>query len=188
MSALLLLAAASSATAAPEKEGGMPQISQLGENGFVSSQLFWLIVVFALVYLVIGRSMATKVVATVEQRDQSVADDLAAAESARAAADQSEEEWRAQENAAREQARAKLAEARATGAKASEARLAAANAELDAKGAEADARISAARGAAMSEIDNVAAEAARDIVSRVAGADVDATEARKAVEAVRHGG
>jgi len=163
----------------------MPQISQLAET--YGSQIFWLLITFGLVYFVIGRMMATKVVANVEQRDKTVADDLASAEAARAAADQAEEEWRAQENAAREQARAKLAEARTKGAKASETRLAAANAELDAKGAEADARIAAARSAAMSEIDNVAAEAAREIVSRVAGADVDATEARKAVESVRHG-
>lgn len=164
----------------------MPQISQLAET--YGSQIFWLLITFGLVYFVIGRMMATKVVANVDQRDKIVSDDLAAAESARASADQAEETWRAQENAAREQARAQLAEARAKGAQASEARLAAANAELDAKGAEADARIAAARGAAMSEIDSVAAEAAREIVSRVAGADVDAAEARKAVESIRHGG
>ncbi len=163
----------------------MPQISQLAET--YGSQIFWLLITFGLVYFVIGRMMATKVVANVEQRDKNVADDLAGAEAARAAADRAEEEWRAQENAAREQARARLAEARVSGAKASEARLAAANAALDAKGAEADARIATARDAAMSEIDSVAAEAARDIVARIAGADVDADEARKAVESVRHG-
>ena len=163
----------------------MPQISQLAET--YGSQIFWLLITFGLVYFVIGRMMATKVVANVEQRDKTVADDLASAEAPRAAAPQAGGGWRGPENAAREQARAKLAEARARGAKASETRLAAANAELDAKGAEADARIAAARAAAMSEIDNVAAEAAREIVSRVAGADVDAAEARKAVESVRHG-
>jgi F-type H+-transporting ATPase subunit b len=187
MSALHLLAAASSASAAPEKEGGMPQISQLSENGFVSSQIFWLLIVFGLVYLVIGRMMAGKVVATVEQRDQTVADDLAGAEAARTAADAAEEQWRAQENAAREQAKRKLAEARAAGSHATEQRLGTANAELDARTAEAEQRISASRSAAMSEIDAVAAEAARDIVLRVAGTDVGANDARKAVESVRHG-
>lgn len=187
MSALTLLAAASSA-ASPEKEGGMPQISQLSENGFLSSQVFWLLVIFGLVYLVIGRMMSTKVVGTMEQRDQSVAADLAGAEAARADADAAEERWRAQENAAREQAKRKLAEARAAGAKATEQRLADANAKLDARTAEADQRIAGARGSAMSEIDQVAAQAARDIVMRVAGTEVDVNEARKAVENVRHGG
>jgi hypothetical protein len=72
----LIAAAASSSSGAPEKTGGMPQISQLAENGFVSSQIFWLLIVFGLVYVVVGRMMATKVVATVEQRDKVVADDL----------------------------------------------------------------------------------------------------------------
>jgi len=188
MSALHLLAAASSASGAPEKEGGMPQISQLAENGFVSSQVFWLLIVFGLVYLVIGRMMATRVVATVEQRDRTVADDLAGAEAARTAADAAEEQWRAQENAAREQAKRKLAEARVAGAKATELRLAAANAEIDARTAEAEQSIAASRSAAMSEIDAVAAEAARDIVLRVADTEVDVSDARKAVESVRHGG
>jgi F-type H+-transporting ATPase subunit b len=184
----LIAAAASSSSGAPEKTGGMPQISQLAENGFVSSQIFWLLIVFGLVYVVVGRMMAPKVVATVEQRDKVVADDLAAAEAARTAADAAEEQWRAQENAAREQAKRKLAEARAAGSKATEQRLGAANAELDARTAEAEQRIAASRTAAMSEIDAVAAEAARDMVLRVAGTDVEISDARKAVESVRHGG
>jgi hypothetical protein len=40
----------------------------------------------------------------------------------------------------------------------------------------------------MSEIDAVAAEAARDIVLRVVGTEVEVSDARKAVESVRHGG
>jgi F-type H+-transporting ATPase subunit b len=188
MSAIHLLAAASGASAAPEKEGGMPQISQLSESGFLASQVFWLLVIFGLVYFVVGRLMATKVVATVEQRDQVVADDLAQAEAARAAADAAEEQWRARENAARDQAKRQLADARAAGSKATEQRLAAANAEIDARTAEAEQRIAAARGDAMSQIDAVAAEAARDIVLRVAGTDVDIDAARRAVESVRHGG
>jgi F-type H+-transporting ATPase subunit b len=116
-----------------------------------------------------------------------VADDLAGAEAARTAADAAEEQWRAQENAAREQAKRKLAEARAAGSQATEQRLGTANAELDARTAEAEQRIAAARSAALSEIDTLAAEAARDIVFRVAGTDVDASDARKAVESVRHG-
>jgi F-type H+-transporting ATPase subunit b len=184
----LIAAAASSSSGAPEKTGGMPQIRQLTDDGFVSSQIFWLLIVFGLVYVVVGRMMATKVVSTVEQRDKAVTDDLVAAEAARTAADAAEEQWRAQENAAREQAKRKLAEARAAGSKATEQRLGAARAELDARTAEAEQRIAASRTAAMSEIDAVAAEAARDMVLRVAGTEVEISDARRAVESVGHGG
>jgi len=186
MSALHLIAAAAAGqTGAPEKSGGMPQISQLAET--YGSQIFWLLVTFGLVYVLIGRAMAPRVVATVEQRDQAVAADLASAEAARAAADQAEEQWRQQENAAREQAKRKLAEARAAGAKASEQRLAATNAELDARMQEAEQRIAAAKGEAMREIEAVAAAAARDIVVRVAGTEVDEAEARRTIERMLHG-
>lgn len=163
----------------------MPQIAQLAET--YGSQLFWLLITFGLVYFIVGRTMAPKVVDTIDRRDRRVAEDLAQADTARAAADEAEERWRQQENAAREQAKRKLGEARAAGARASEQRLAAANAELDARTAEADERIAAAQASAMSEINQVAAEAARDIVARVAGADVDEAEARRAVESVLHG-
>lgn len=163
----------------------MPQIEQLAAT--YGSQIFWLLVTFGIVYLVIGRGMAGKVVSTVELRDRTVAEDLSSAEAARASADQAEEQWRAQENAAREQAKRKLAEARAAGAKASEQRLGAANAELDAKVSEAEARIAAAQQAALTEIGAVAADAARDIVRRVAETEVEETEARAAVQKVLHG-
>ncbi|HEY0324968.1 MAG TPA: ATPase [Allosphingosinicella sp.] len=163
----------------------MPQIEQLAAT--YGSQIFWLLVTFGLVYLIIGRGMARKVVDTVELRDRTVAEDLATAEAARAAADSAEEQWRAQENAAREQAKRKLAEARSAGAKASEQRLGAANAELDTKVSEAEARIAAAQQSALTEIGAVAADAAQDIVRRVAETEVDEAEARQAVEKVLHG-
>ena len=160
----------------------MPQISQLAAT--YGSQIFWLLITFGLVFFIVGRMMAPKVVETVDKRDQVVASDLAEAEAARRAADEAEEQWRQQENAAREQAKRKLGEARAAGAKASEQRLGAVGAELDAKVAEAEQRIAAAQSSAMSEIEAVAAQAARDIVARVAGTDVDEADARRAVESV----
>jgi F-type H+-transporting ATPase subunit b len=91
----------------------MPQISQLAET--YASQIFWLLVTFGFVFFVVGKLMVPRVLSTIDQRDQSVAGDLAAAEAARAAADQAEENWRAEENAAREAAQKRIAEARAQG-------------------------------------------------------------------------
>jgi F-type H+-transporting ATPase subunit b len=163
----------------------MPQIAQLAET--YGSQIFWLLITFGLVYFVVGRVMARRVVDTIDRRDRTVADDLASAEAARAAADQAEEQWRTRENAARDLAKRKLAEARAAGAKASEQRLAAAKTQIDLRVGEAEERIAAARASAMGEIEAVAAAAARDIVARVAATDVDEADARRAVESVLHG-
>ena len=158
----------------------MPQIAQIMETW--SSQIFWLLVFFGFVFFVIGRGMVPKVMDTVAQRDNQIAGDLAAAQAARDAADQQEEAWRTRENENRAQAQAIIAEAKATSAAKSEKKLADAQKRLDKKLAEAEERIAAARGEALAEVEGVAAEAAQDIVKRLAGVDVAAANAQAAVK------
>lgn len=163
----------------------MPQISQLAAT--YSSQIFWMLVFFGFIFFVIGRGMVPKVMATVEARDKQIADDLAAADAARTAADVEEEAWRQAENARRAEAQALIAKAKAEAAAAGEKRLAKAGAKVDARLAEADARIANARQGALGEIEKVAAEAAGAIVARVAGLSVDAKAAGAAVKEALHG-
>lgn len=158
----------------------MPQIAQLAET--YSSQIFWLLVFFGITFFVIGRGMVPKVMETVGMRDQQIADDLAAAQAARDAANAQEDAWRERENANRAQAQALIAEAKAKAAAASEKKLAAAQKRLDTKLEKAAAEIEAARESAMAEIEDVATEAAQDIVARLAGASVDKRTARSAVK------
>lgn len=163
----------------------MPQIAQLAETW--SSQIFWMLIFFGFIFFVIGRGMVPRVMATVETRDRQIASDLAAAEAARAAADAEEEAWRAQANRQRADAQALIAKAKLEAAKASETRLAKANTKLDAKLAEAEDQIAQARSGALKEIEMVAAEAAGDIVTRVAGLTVDAKAATAAVKEALNG-
>jgi len=164
----------------------MPQIAQLPE--IWSSQLFWLLVIFGLVYFVIGRGMVPKVMDTVGLRDKQIADDLAAAQAARDAADEAEEAWRKRENANREAAQALVAEAKGKAQAATESKLAEVQAAIDTQLAEAEARIDASRAEAAAEIETVAAEAAQDIASRLANIKVTKTDARSAVKkAMAHG-
>jgi F-type H+-transporting ATPase subunit b len=164
----------------------MPQIAQLAET--YSSQIFWLLVFFGFVFLVVGRGMVPKVMATVAERDGQIAADLAAATAARAQADAEEEAWRKRENDNRAAAQALVAKAKAEAAAASEKKLAAAQKRLDTKLAEAEAEISAARTSALAEIEDVAVEAAQDIVHRLAGVKVTKPAAKSAVkEAMANG-
>lgn len=164
----------------------MPQIAQLAET--YASQIFWLLVFFGFTFVVIGRGMVPKVLATVEARDSQIAADLAAAQAARDEADRQEEAWRVRENANRASAQAVLAKGKADAAAKTEQRLAKAQVKIDAKLAEAETRIAASRDAAMGEIEAVAAEAAQDIVQRLAGVKVAKPAAAKAVkEAMAHG-
>lgn len=163
----------------------MPQIAQLGET--YASQIFWMLLVFGFIFFVVGRGMVPKVMQTVSMRDQQISDDLAAAAAARAQADEEEEAWRKRENANRAKAQEIIAEAKAAAARSTEARLGETNARLDSQVSEAEGRIAAARAGALDEIEQVAAEAANDIVERLAGVKVDSAAARAAVKEVLHG-
>ncbi|ABC63597.1 hypothetical protein [Erythrobacter litoralis] len=164
----------------------MPQIAQLAET--YSSQIFWLLVFFGFTFFVIGRGMVPRVMATVGERDKQIADDLAAAQAARDKADAEEEAWRERENANRADAQKLVAEAKADAAAKSEKKIAAAQKRLDKKLAEAEQRIAGARSDALAEIETVAAEAAQDIVQRLAGVSVPRPTAEQAVkEAMTHG-
>lgn len=164
----------------------MPQIAQLGE--FYASQIFWLVVFFGLAFFIVGRGMVPKVMDTVANRDKQISDDFAAAERARREADAEEEAWRTRENARRAEAQGVIAEARAKATVAAETRLGETQRGLDVQLAAAEARIADALKAAGAEIENVATEAARDVVARVAGITIDDGAARLAVkEKLAHG-
>ena len=160
----------------------MPQIAQILET--YASQFFWLMIVFGLVDFTIGHGMLPKVEATVDARNRKIADDLAAAELARAEADDLGDSGEADLTAARTAAQAKSASAKAKAAKDADARLAKADAEISAKIAAADAELAKATAKALSDIETVAAEAAADIVAKVSGAKITSAQAAKAVKAV----
>ena len=160
----------------------MPQLAQILET--YASQFFWMLLVFGILYFAIGRGMVSKIDANVEARDRKIADDLAAAEKARAEADGLVAGGSEVLTAARGEAQAKAAAAKAKGAKDAEARLAKADAEVAAKLAAAEADLAKARSKAMAGIESVAAEAAADIVAKVSGAKVSAAQAATAVKAV----
>jgi F-type H+-transporting ATPase subunit b len=160
----------------------MPQINQL--LLVYQSQWFWLLVVLGLIYFAIAKGMAPKIEATVDARDKKIADDLAAAERARAAADESEETVRLGTVDARAEAQAIAAKAKAQAAQDAENRVAKADAEIAAKLAAADAELAKARNNALASIESVAADAAQDIVAKIAGTKINAADAAKAVKAV----
>jgi F-type H+-transporting ATPase subunit b len=163
----------------------MPQLAQLPEIFW--SQLFWLAVVFGITFFVIGLGMVPKVQSTVDLREKKISDDLERAQAARAAADQTEEAWRARMDAARAEAAGIANEAKQASARDTEAKVKAAadklNAHLEASQKKLDDAVQAARG----EIQAVAAELTQGLVSRLTGITVDSNEAAAAVKAEIHG-
>jgi F-type H+-transporting ATPase subunit b len=160
----------------------MPQLEQLGDVAY--SQFFWLLLVLALIYFGIGKAMVPKIQSTVEARDRRIADDLAAAQAARVAADETEAAYRARIDQIRAEALKVAAAAKASSAKATEVRMQAANQETGAMIVAAEARIRSATEAALQDIERVAAEAAKAMVERLAGLSVSEQDASDAVKRV----
>jgi F-type H+-transporting ATPase subunit b len=158
----------------------MPQIAQI--DATFASQLFWLIITFGLIYFVIGRGMVAKIGATVDARDQRISDDLAAAERARAQADETEEAYRAELDRNRAEALKLTQAAKDSSARDTEQRIKAADAEIGQKTDAAEAQIRAAAEAAMADIENVAAEAAQEMVAKLSGRNVSREQAADAVK------
>jgi F-type H+-transporting ATPase subunit b len=159
----------------------MPQLNQLPD--VVLSQLFWLALVLGFIYFVIARGMVPKIQATVDQRDQRIADDLAAAERAKADADATEEAYRQKMDESRAEAMKRTTAAKQEGALATEKRLAKADKSIQDKAAKAEAKVRESREAALANLESVAVELAQDIVGKVASVSVSKDEATKAVKA-----
>jgi F-type H+-transporting ATPase subunit b len=160
----------------------MPQLNQF--HDIIWSQLFWLAVVFGAIFFGIGRMMLPKIESTVDSRNRRIAEDLAVAQRARAEADEVEAGWRTRTEAARAEAMKVTAAAKQDTARDAEGRIKAADAETAAKVEAAEARIRSATEAAMGEIEAVAAEAAEEMVSKLAGLSVGRERAAQAVKAV----
>ena len=157
----------------------MPQFDQISE--IYASQLFWLLIFFGAILVVIGYGMLPKIQATVDERDAKIAADLKAAEGAREAADALEEVYRGGMDQGRAEASKLTANAKASAARSTEAAVAKADKALATKTDKATAKIAEARAAALGEIEAVAADAAQQLVGRVAGLTVDGGAARDAV-------
>lgn len=164
----------------------MPQISQAG--AIYASQLFWLAIVFAAIYFGIGRAMVPRIEKTIDDRNARIAADLAAAESARAAARESEEGYTASLDTARGSALKTLADAKAKAAGATEAVLKAGNADQDAALTAATDRIDATKRQALGEIEAATVDAVEAIVTKLSGAKLDrATVAARVKAELAHG-
>jgi len=157
----------------------MPQLTQLGL--VYLSQWFWLLLVLAAIFFLVGRGMVPKIEATVDRRDAQIAADLAEAERLREEADAIEEGWRAKINAAHAEAHDLAHAAKDRSLRDTETKVAAADKKLAAEAEKAAQSLDEARRGALAEIENLAADAAREIVAKLTGAKVDETAARAAV-------
>ncbi len=146
-------------------------------------QVAWLALFFVILYFGVIRLTLPKLGKVMEQREDRISGDLAAAQAAKQSADEVDARYHAEMDASREEARAAIAAAKADAAKASEARLAEAGAKAETLVADAEARIAKAVKAAEGKLADAAAESAQAIVAKLTGVEPNLDAAKQSVAA-----
>ena len=133
------------------------------------SQLFWLVVLFGLLYVLMSRVALPRVAAILDDRSQRIAADLNAARAAQAHAAEAERAHEKTVGEARAAAQATAQEARNAVATQAEGERKTLEIALAAKLAAAEAQIAAGKNAAMANVNAIAADAAAAIIQQLSG-------------------
>lgn len=148
------------------------------------SQIFWLVVTFAALFIVLWRVAGPRISGAIGARKGQIESDLKAAEKHRSDAEAALAAYETALTSARAKAHAEAEANRKVIDAEVEKAKAAAEAEAQAAAAKAEAGIAAARAEAATHVTKAAQDAAADIVSRLIGETVTQDEAAAAVKAV----
>ena len=166
------------AFAAEEGGAAVPQFDPSSYAG----QLFWLVITFAVLYVLMARIALPRVGFVVEQRTQRIEQDVSEARSAADAANSLQAEVEAHLAEARSQARETLSVATATAAAQQTATLSTQNTQLVARLQEAEANIAKARTTAMASITPAAVATAASVLHKLAGIDAKGDQLASAID------
>lgn len=146
------------------------------------SQLFWLVIFFAALYLLMSKVVLPRIAAILEARRSRIEGDLARAQSLKDETEAAVASYQKALNDARNRA-GDIARDTREAVNADIARQQAAlDASLAAKAADAEGKISKSKAKAMESVEDIAAETAADIVAAMTGSKVTKAELAKALK------
>lgn len=157
----------------------MPQI-EISTFGY---QIFWLFVTFFFLYFFMAKKGLPKVAEVLEEREGRIAGDLDQAEKLREEGVALEAAYEKTLADAKASASQSIQEVRDTMKSSLEERRAKADAEISERISAAEAAVTKAKADAMVDLEAIAVETCQAIVSKLAGVEVDAAVAQKAVKA-----
>lgn len=160
--------------------GGLPQ---LNVHTF-SPQLFWLVVTFAVLFLVLWKVLLPRVGEVIEERADRIARDLDAARRLKNDTDKALADYEKALADARAKASGIAKEQRERIAAETEAKKASVEKTLAAKLADAEKRIADSKSKAFTAVNDIAADTAGAVVSKLIGQNVSADEVKKALAQV----
>jgi len=174
---------AKGATAHTEADGGHKAPFPPFQKDTYASQLVSVVVAFAALYLIVSRIALPRVGSLLDERQNAIEGDLAAAQKLKDESDSALKAYESELAAARGRAQAISSETRDKLNATAEAKRKTLEERLSAKLADAEKTIAATREAAMSNVRGIAAEAAAAIVQRLTGMTPDGKAVDSAVDA-----
>ena len=171
------------ATAHTEADGGQKAPFPPFQKDTFASQLVSLLIAFVALYLIVSRIALPRVGSLLDERQNKIEGDLAAAQKLKDASDDALKAYESELAAARTRAQAIGSETREKLNAASEAERKTLEERLSVKLAEAEKTIASTREAAMSNVRGIAADAAAAIVQRLTGVLPDGKSIDRAVDA-----
>jgi len=157
---------------------------QFDPQWFVS-QVFWLIVTFAVLYVIMSKLVLPRISGVLEEREERIADDLDKAQHLMREAESVLAGYERSMAEAREQARAALRVAHEQAVRDTAEGQAALAAELSDQAKSAEARIAAARAEAVGQVQDIAVEVARAATSHLVGVEPETGRVAAAVAEAR---
>lgn len=174
---------AKGATAHTQADGGHKAAFPPFEKNTYASQLVSLLIAFGALYLIVSRIALPRVGSLLDERQNAIEGDLAAAQALKDESDNALKAYESELAGARSRAQAIGAETRDKLNAASENQRKTLEDQLSVKLAEAEKTIAATREGAMSNVRGIAAEAAAAIVQRLTGMLPDGKIVDSAVDA-----
>jgi F-type H+-transporting ATPase subunit b len=170
-------------TAHTEADGGHKAPFPPFQKDTYASQLVSLVIAFAALYLIVSRIALPRVGSLLDERQNAIEGDLAAAQKLKDESDSALKAYESELAAARSRAQAISSETREKLNAAAEAQRKTLEDQLSVKLADAEKTIASTREAAMSNVRGIAAEAAAAIVQRLTGIMPDGKAVDSAVDA-----
>jgi F-type H+-transporting ATPase subunit b len=174
---------AKGAAAHTEADGGHKALFPPFQKDTFASQLVSLVIAFAVLYLIVSRIALPRVGSLLDERQNAIEGDLAAAQKLKDESDAALKAYESELAAARARAQAISTETREKLNAAAEAERKTLEERLAIKLGQAEKTIAATREAAMRNVRGIAAEAAAAIVQRLTGVMPDGKAVDSAVDA-----
>jgi F-type H+-transporting ATPase subunit b len=181
MIAAFIVAAADAVTTHEEKSGGGGGLPQLNPADF-PPQLVWLAITFAVLYFIMARVALPRIGEVIEERKDRVQRDLDAAGRFKADTDAALAAYEQALSDARQKASSLAKDMRDKLTAETDKERGTVEGQLSSKLAEAESRIAATKSRALTSVDEIAAETASAVVSKLLGEEVSPAEVKKVLQ------